>query len=189
MKKDIKNKYNYSKTAPLKKNEEIEFLNEIDSTIRKNFILETNIKIIKKSIFFLTYFSVNFQNEIALKLIRTIYKKDEKIEIIDPISKERNMFIINFGKVNVFIERKQNNAKRQKLVKIIEPVEGKPALNVYGFSSLILNRDMDLLAYADEITSGYQLRRSDILECIEKSMIDYEIFHELREKMLLAPIK
>jgi hypothetical protein len=54
----------------------MEFLNYVDSTVKKNFILETNIKVIKKSIFFLTYFTVNFQNDVALKLIRIIYKKD-----------------------------------------------------------------------------------------------------------------
>lgn len=30
---------------------------------------------------------------------------------------------------------------------------------------------------------------SDVLECIDKSMIDYESFHEMREKMLLFLVK
>ena len=77
MKRDIENKYNKEhKAVSLKKNEEMDFLEYVDSTVKKNFILETNIRIIKKSIFFLTYFTVNFQNYIALKLIRVIYKKD-----------------------------------------------------------------------------------------------------------------
>ena len=63
MKNDIKKKYEQSdKTMPLKKNQETQLLQFVDSTVKKNFILETNIKIIKKSIFFLTYFTVNFQN-------------------------------------------------------------------------------------------------------------------------------
>jgi hypothetical protein len=46
-------------------------------------------------------------------------------------------------------------------------------LNVIGYSSLILNRDMDLVSHADEMTSGYVLRRTDLLDAVQKSMIDY----------------
>jgi len=164
-------------------------LEYVDSTVKRNFILETNIRIIKKSIFFLTYFTVSFQNFVALKLIRVIYKKDENIETYDPITRQKNIVIINHGKVNMFIEKRQNNIIKSKLVRTIEPIEGKPALNVIGFSSLILNMDIDLFSKASEMTSGYVLKMSDVLECIDKSMVDYESFHEMREKMLLIPIK
>jgi len=164
-------------------------LEYVDSTVKRNFILETNIRIIKKSIFFLTYFTVSFQNFVALKLIRVIYKKDENIETYDPITRQKNIIIINHGKVNMFIEKRQNNIIKSKLVRTIEPIEGKPALNVIGFSSLILNMDIDLFSKASEMTSGYVLKMSDVLECIDKSMVDYESFHEMREKMLLIPIK
>lgn len=157
--------------------------------MKRNFILETNIRIIKKSIFFLTYFTVSFQNFVALKLIRVIYKKDENIETYDPITRQKNIVIINHGKVNMFIEKRQNNIIKSKLVRTIEPIEGKPALNVIGFSSMILNMDIDLFSKASEMTSGYVLKMSDVLECIDKSMVDYESFHEMREKMLLIPIK
>ncbi len=156
------------------------FLEYVDSTVKKNFILETNIRIIKKSIFFLTYFTVNFQNYVALKLIRCIYKKDENIETYDPITKQRNIIIVNHGKVNLYIEKRQNNIIKNKLVRTIEPIEGKPALNVIGYSSLILNQNIDIFSIASEMTSGYILRMSDVLECIDKSMIDYESFHEMR---------
>jgi len=89
----------------------------------------------------------------------------------------------------MFIEKRQNNIIKSKLVRTIEPIEGKPALNVIGFSSLILNMDIDLFSKASEMTSGYVLKMSDVLECIDKSMVDYESFHEMREKMLLIPIK
>jgi len=164
-------------------------LEYVDSTVKRNFILETNIRIIKKSIFFLTYFTVSFQNFVALKLIRVIYKKDENIETYDPITRQKNIVIINHGKVNMFIEKRQNNIIKSKLVRTIEPIEGKPALNVIGFSSMILNMDIDLFSKASEMTSGYVLKMSDVLECIDKSMVDYESFHEMREKMLLIPIK
>lgn len=64
------------KETPLKNDEERQFLTYIDSSLKDQFVLETNIRVIKKSIFFLTYFTVNFQNEIALKLIRCIYKPE-----------------------------------------------------------------------------------------------------------------
>jgi len=33
-----------------------------------------------------------------------------------------------------------------KIVRVIQPVEGKPTLNVFGYSSLILNQKVDLKA-------------------------------------------
>lgn len=50
------------KATPLKNNEEREFLDYIDSSLKEQFVLETNIRVIKKSIFFLTHFTVNLQN-------------------------------------------------------------------------------------------------------------------------------
>ena len=81
MKHDIKKKENEFKNIPLKTSEEKEFLEYIQPTLKEEFVLETNMKIIKKSIFFLTHFSINFQNEIALKLIRIIYKPDDEVLI------------------------------------------------------------------------------------------------------------
>lgn len=74
-------------------------------------------------------------------------------------------------------------------MKSIETIEGKPTLNVYGYSSLILNRDIAIFAQAETITSGYELKLSDVLEIISKNMVDYETFHEMRERMLVNPIK
>lgn len=74
MRANIKAKYNQAQAPPLKKVEETQFLENVDPLVKKDFIHETNIRIIKKSIFFLTYFTVHFQNEVALKLVRAIYK-------------------------------------------------------------------------------------------------------------------
>jgi hypothetical protein len=38
---------------------------------------------------------------------------------------------------------------KNKLVRTIEPIEGKPTLNVIGYSSLILNQNIDLFANAN----------------------------------------
>jgi hypothetical protein len=102
MKGDIKDKYNKQKATPLKKIEESEFLDYVDPLVKKDFIHETNIRIIKKSIFFLTYFTVHFQDEIALKLIRAIYKKDDAISTTTSDS-QRKLIIINHGRINLFI--------------------------------------------------------------------------------------
>jgi hypothetical protein len=75
--------------------------------------------------------------------------------------------------VSLFLKKRQNNSVIQKLVRTIEPIEGKPTLNVIGYSNLILNQNIDICAVANEMTSGYVLRRSDVLECIDKSLIDY----------------
>ncbi len=62
MKHDIKQKENEFKSIPLKTVEEKDFLDYIQPNLKEEFVLETNMKVIKKSIFFLTHFSVNFQN-------------------------------------------------------------------------------------------------------------------------------
>lgn len=69
--------------TPLSEEEETKLFKCLQPAIKESFILETNIKVIKKSIFFLTHFTVNFQNEIALKLIRRIYNKNEIIKLVD----------------------------------------------------------------------------------------------------------
>ena len=81
------------------------------------------MRVIKKSIFFLTHFSVNFQNEIALKLIRIIYKPDEEIPIFDSQQPdgERSLVIINSGSVDIFIEKHHNNLYFLKKVREINP--------------------------------------------------------------------
>jgi len=58
-------------------------------------------------------------------------------------------------------------------VRTIEPIEGKPTLNVVGYSNLILNQSIDINAVASEMTSGYVLKKSDVLDCIDRSLIDY----------------
>jgi hypothetical protein len=163
MKGDIKDKYNKQKATPLRKIEESHFLDYVDPLVKKHFIHETNIRIIKKSIFFLTYFTVHFQDEVALKLIRAIYKKDDAILTRDPDSAQRRLVIINHGRISLFIQKQHSNISCRKLVKTIETVEGKPTLNVYGYSSLILDKDVSLFASAEVLTSAYELRLVDVL--------------------------
>lgn len=166
------------KETPLKNDEEREFLTYIDSSLKEQFVLETNIRVIKKSIFFLTYFTVHFQNEIALKLIRCIYKPEEVI--LSCQQGEKQLVIINNGKVNIHYTRNHHDQQLSKLARVIKPEEGKPTLNVYGYSSLILNRHINLKAITEETTTAYILKRKDILESLGKSILDFESFNELR---------
>lgn len=72
----------------------------------------------------------------------------------------------------------------KKFIKNISPQEGKPTLNVFGYSALILNKDIDLKATTKETSVIYLLRKKDVLECMDKNMLDFEGIAELREKML-----
>ena len=147
----------------------------MDSSLKDEFVLETNMRVIKKSIFFLTHFTVNFQNEIALKLIRRIYKPEETINIID--NNERQLVIIDSGKVHIHLKKYHNYQDITKLAKIIKMEEGKPTLNVIGYSSLILNRNLQLKYLTEDITTAYILKRSDMLESLGKSLLDFEGFN------------
>ena len=83
------------------------------------------------------------------------------------------MAIINSGSVDIEIITQHNNAEIRKFVKNIKPMEGVQALNVFGFSSMILNKNIDLEATSQDISTVYLLRRKDMLECIEKNMLDF----------------
>ncbi len=95
------------------------------------------------------------------------------------------MVIINSGSANIYIEKHHNNISIMKKVREIKPSENAMAMNVFGYSSLIMNRNINLKAISKETAVSYVLRRKDVLECIEKSMLDFESFNELREKMTL----
>lgn len=62
----------------------------------------------------------------------------------------------------------------KKFIKNISPQEGKPTLNVFGYSGLILNKDIDLEANTKDTSVIYLLRRKDVLECMDKNMLDFE---------------
>lgn len=74
--------------------------------------------------------------------------------------------------------------EKKKIVKKIQPIEGKPTLNVFGYSAMILNKNIDLRATTQEISAVYLLRRKDMIECMSKNMLDFEGVAEQREKML-----
>ncbi len=78
-----------------------------------------------------------------------------------------------------------HNTEKNVLARTIKPSEGNPTLNVFGFSSLILNRAINLKAVTQETTTAYILKRKDLVESISKSSADFESFNELRERMLL----
>lgn len=77
------------------------------------------MKVIKKSIFFLTHFTVNFQNEVALKLIRCIYKPEETLSIEE--AGERQLVIINNGRVDIFCVSNIHNTEKVVLARNIKP--------------------------------------------------------------------
>ena len=120
------------------------------------------MKVIKKSIFFLTHFTVNFQNEVALKLIRFIYKPDEEL-LIEDEQKQRSIIIINSGCVDIYVEKTHNNYNLLKKVREIKPSEESLAMNVFGYSSLVMNKNIRIKAIAQETAVSYVLRRKDFL--------------------------
>lgn len=83
------------------------------------------------------------------------------------------MIIINTGHVNIYIAKTHNNISIMKKVREIKPIENSVVMNVFGYSSVIMNRNLMLKAITKETAVSYVLRRKDVLECIEKSMLDF----------------
>lgn len=94
------------------------------------------------------------------------------------------MLIINSGSINIDIANQSSNIETKKFIRNIAPQEGKPTLNVFGYSALILNKDIDLEATTKDTSVIYLLKRKDVLECMDKNMLDFEGIGELRERML-----
>jgi hypothetical protein len=44
---------------------------------------------------------------------------------------------------------------------------------VFGYSALILNRDIDLSATTRDVSVIYLLKRKDVLEGMDKNMLDF----------------
>ena len=93
--------------------------------------------------------------------------------------------IINSGKANISCLSALISPDKALLCRSIKPEEGKPTLNVFGYSALILNRTLRLRAVTEETTTAYILKRRDLLDSMNKSVLDFESFNELRERMLL----
>lgn len=55
---------------------------------------------------------------------------------------------------------------------------------MFGYSALILNRDINLSATTKDVSVIYLLKRKDVLEGMDKNMLDFEGIAELRESML-----
>lgn len=81
--------------------------------------------------------------------------------------------IINNGKVNIYYKKCHHNQELIKLGRVIKPEEGKPTLNVYGYSGVILNRNINLKAITEETTTAYILKRSDLIDSMTKSILDF----------------
>ena len=138
---------------------------------------------IKKSIFFLTHFTAMAQNELAMCLTRRIYHPEEYIPITN--GDDRQLIIINSGRVDILVVRKHNNQRLIKPMRTIRPEDGRPTMNVFGYSAVLLNRDIPLLAFTQEMSGVYILQKKDLERVLGKSNSDFESAHEIREKMLM----
>lgn len=110
---------------------------------------ETNIRAIKKCLFFLTHFSRNFQDAVALRLVKRVFEPNEELGL-DPNS--NNLYIINQGRAELQYTRFHHNNPICKTIKIINK-DGNRAneklgvtSNLFGFVSVILRRKVNLTA-------------------------------------------
>ena len=63
------------------------------------------------------------------------------------------------------------------MCKTIEPIEDNVSLNLFGYSTFILNRNSKLKAITEDTTTVYILKRNDILQSLNNSMLDFQSFN------------
>jgi len=76
---------------------------------------------------------------------------------------EKQLTIINNGKVNIYCQYNHLNVDKKVLCKTIEPIDNTVSLNLFGYSTLILNRNANLKAITEDTTTVYILKRNDVM--------------------------
>lgn len=73
------------------------------------------MRVIKKCLFFLTHFSRNLQDTIALKLVKRVFQPNERLDMDD----SQSFFVVDQGKVDLQYVRMHINKPITKTLRTI----------------------------------------------------------------------
>lgn len=117
---------------------------------------------IKKCLFFLTYFSRNLQDSIALKLVKRVFQPNERLGFE---ASSQHLYIIDQGRAELQLVRFHYNKPICKTLRTINKEVQKDKLsissNLFGFTSIILRRKANLTTVSHEFLLTYELQQKD----------------------------
>lgn len=136
---------------------------------------ETNIRIIKKCLFFLTYFTRSLQDTMAIRLIKQVFQPNERLTTV---GKTLSMQIIDEGRADLQIARIHFNKPIFKTLRTIDRQSREARLsvspNLFGFTSVVLRKPVSLTALSREFTVTYELQQKDFDELLIQYPADFE---------------
>lgn len=117
---------------------------------------ETNIRVIKKCLFFLTYFSRNLQDSIATKLLKRVFQPNETLGFD---TSSHNLYIIDQGQAELQTAKLHFNKPIYKILRVINKDQHRNnwsvSSNLFGFTAMILRRQVNLSAVSKEFIITY----------------------------------
>mgnify|MGYP000861631130 FL=1 len=127
-----------------------------------DILQETNVRVIKKCLFFLTYFSRNLQDIIALRLLKRVFQPNESLCFNADC---HNLYIIDQGKAELQAIRLHFNKPIYKTLRVINKDLSSDKLsvssNLFGFTAIVLRRPVNLTAISKEFIVTYELQQKD----------------------------
>ena len=130
--------------------------------VKIGILQQTNIRVIKKCLFFLTHFSRNLQDGIALKLIKRIVQPNERLG--NDIHNQK-LYIIGQGKADLQLSRfhytKAIYKTLRTLNKQVEQSKLNVSSNLFGITTILLRRNTNLTAVCSDFAVAYELQQKD----------------------------
>lgn len=135
---------------------------------------QTNIRVMKKCLFFLTHFSRNLQDTIAVKLVKRVFQPNERLGVD---ADAQSFFIIDQGKADLQFCRKHFKKQIFKTIRTINTDCGQDKLNVssnlFGLTAVLLRRRVNLSALSKEFLLTYEFQEKDFHEFVSQSPVDF----------------
>lgn len=157
-------------------------MDSLNDELRRDIMYETNTKVLKKNLFFMSNFSRNFRSQIALRLIKKIYQPSQMLESSE---QSPNLHIIDQGTVHVGMKLVYRGRAYSKVIRTI-CVEGTEIrANMYGLGWLLRSSSLRTFATAKTFAFVYELTRKDFMEGLQNNPLDFQSFYELRDRVSL----
>ena len=177
MKNHLTNNQKVDRTFSLQ--EEANVMQKLNPMLRDDIIRDTNNRILRKSLFFLTNFNWSTQLRLSIKLLKKIVQPTEVLESEDSI------FIVDRGELAVQLSRSHRTRVFTKCIRTIRAASGSSDIsnNAYGYSSTITGRKIRTKAVGNAFTILFELQRKHLFEVVQSgSLKEYEALCDLRDK-------
>ena len=136
---------------------------------------------VNSSIFFLCRWSKTFKNLVSTRLSHLLLAPEE--ELYQPLGKER-LYIVKEGKIEFQIGRRGNKKCFSNGLRTLEvTAEREVCDNCFGYSFVISSFPIHLKAVAKQTTSCYYIEKEPFLAIVNDNVLDFEYFHELKQKL------